>query len=433
MNKLIASHAIKQTFVGLMVALLAIGCIASESLAQAKTSKINAAKLGKQLCLDKITVRGHKPFFGIVLRGNDQQVLVAVEREHYRESAPKEYAIAARDERQLAIQAWQDILDRTKTATEDLQTPDLLKGFLDRERQRIDERLSKASSPDLNELDFRFMWLDLKKQDIANITLATPQAKQVAMWAWNEELPKVHQRTFDDLKADLEIEKIDVTQPAPDLSEHLPPRPQSNDEWTKRWALIQYTFGKPVDYQGALGTFTKAQPNQVGAIFDLAGAISNIQSVSLDEILNPSAKRNSSGFKSDLDAFSSVTSSCEKNNEDYCRVTDLKMTSSEQAGHVRVVWLVKLKGRGWSMVWNHNEPLQESLVTAQQIETLKQDPNIKTVLQLFSLLGTASPANENLALRTGAAVQTAQQTAQGKFQLYRDLYAKRLDGPVIFD
>lgn len=74
-------------------------------------------------------------------------------------------------------------------------------------------------------------------------------------------------------------------------------------------------------------------------------------------------------------------------------------------------------------------PVDVSTVRPDAVERIRNDPQIKSLQQVFAGLGAAGDLDR--ALKFGAAVENSQKAIDAQFSKFRDHYTRRLSGPPL--
>lgn len=408
--------------------LVCVHLIAPSAQGQAR----KAAARSPEPCVDVATLRQGKTVRGLIVSGDGNAQspwLMAVEREALRQDNPPLFERQAKLESQKARQAYDELKKRIE---QELLTADLAaayKDFLESELQRISPLLAAVQAQDGSKT--RFMWIELTQKECTNLRRASVDAQRVAVWAWSENLDDVTKRDRADLERELVQANIDVKLKLPDLSPELPPRPESEDSWYARLALVRYTLAGGIDFQGSAGVYVQAGQDRGVGMAELGPLIQKMMGGSLESLiaeLDPAAKAASQQSNSG-NWFSSVTPQVEAKGKREFRITRLDQDPAGQSATVETALVVNLPQRGWQIAWSGKQTRQAADVPAAAEEQLASDPQVKQVLSALSALGVNAEAEIKKAIRFGAATMAAQKAADSDFLHYRERYVDRLDGP----
>lgn len=421
-------------------------CLPSSAQAPRQTAQKNPSKksaaAAKSLCVDVVSFRQGMPAKGLIIgspsgisgksgKTRAESILMAVERDVLSHDNSTLYENAAKVERKAALRAWEELQQRLQKELDGGTAEPVLKAFYQSELERatsaLDELRTSADQP----LSTRFMWLELTAQEYSNVKRATPDAQRVAVWAWSEELQDVTTRDRADLLRELAGMNIDATLSPPDLSKQLAPRVQSDDEWAARLALVRYTLGRGLDFQGSAGVYLPAG-DRAGAVA-IAPLIEAMMSGNLESLLkelDPGSANDTSG-QAQRDWFSELIPRVEAQQRSEFRVTRLDPDPTGLTATVETALIAKLPSQGWHIVWSTKHTVRASEVSAEAERQIAEDPQVKTALSLLSALGAGAEGEVKKAIRFGAATTAAQKTVESQFAQFRDRYVQRLNGPPL--
>jgi hypothetical protein len=256
---------------------------------------------------------------------------------------------------------------------------------------------------------------------------AQPGARRLlAAVAWELNFPDVETSSGTKLQAAVSERFQDWESHDPDLSERLPPLPQSEEEWAARVALWEYAFRQPCEFQGTDAFVVRSdsgvpRPN-VAAL--LAPALESTLASQLGDLLNPDGVKPAGGPSR---WRTSAIAGAEKADVAACRVTRVDIDPAAAQGRVTVDFLVSLLG-GWETIWSTESGTDVASVREESIDQIRSDPQVKAVADALEGIGGGQI---DRALRFGAAVQGAQKEAEGRFLTFRDRYTRRLTGPPL--
>lgn len=398
-----------------------------------------AAAPSKSPCVDIVTFRQGMPAKGLIVdwssialaKPDAETILMAVPRDVFRRDNSAMFDRSAPAEREEATKAWSQLKQRLERELEVEPREPALTSLFERELERASRALEELAKQGDEPLTDRFMWLELKVKECALIQRAPPQSQRVAVWAWGEELVDVTSRDQKDLLRELSASGIDPALSPPDLSKLLPPRSQSDDQWAARLALVRYTFGRGLDFQGSGDVYLRSgngdQPVR------LAPLIEKMMSGSIETLLK---KLDPGAFAASDPAaaakwFEVVVPRVEEEKRTEFRITRLEQDPTAQAATVETALVARLPSRGWQIVWSTKQSVRTSEVTAQAEQQIAADPQVKSALSLLSALGANAEQEVKKAIRFGAATMAAQKTVESQFFQFRDRYGQRLDGPPL--
>jgi hypothetical protein len=379
------------------------------------------------LAVDVVSLKSGKSHRGAILaRRADGSVVMAVSRAWLQKADPKEFARQSRTENESQQAAWTQTRDRIEKLLADPPESRSLNFFLKQELPRLEQQL-KAESP----TELPFFILEIPGSHVAKLVPAPPDRQRIAQFAWKEGVKGVETRPAADLRKDLIAAEVDVDGPLPDLSDLLPAREQSEAEWSARLAIVEYTLGESLDFQGIGDSLVRTGGE--GQELDLAVLLPKLLTSQVDslfgDLLDPGAKPKAQPSPHP-NALKPAIAIAEKHQQLGFRVTRLDLNAERLAVTVHTEFVAHLGDGKWEAVWKHVESADGSKVRADAEKRIANDPQVKTVLE--SLKGFGADDAVTQAIRVGAATMAAQQAADAKFYEFRDRYVKRLDGPPLF-
>ena len=380
-----------------------------------------------QLAVDVVSLKSGKSVRGAVVKADAGAVSMAVSRAWLQHASPELFQKTVANESQLQRKIAEQLRDRLKTILETPPQDQRLAFFLKQELERVEAQLSRKEPAEPSQ----FLWLDLEQGTIAKVTRAAGDRQRVAMWAWNESLPHVESRDVHDLERELKQRKIDPTATPPDLSNRLAPQLQDDREWTARLAVVEYTFGTPLDFQGTGNVLVRIGTDQKG--IDLAPVLSKVLQSQVDSLLND-LLGDSGGAKppaKDGDWLKSASAEANELSVRGFRATRVDVKVDRGQAVIQTAFAARMPNGSWETVWSANEAQDSTKPRADVEAKIAEDPQIKEVLEAVKSFGLGADDKIRQAIRFGAATMAAQQAADGRFFEFRDRYLKRLDGPPL--
>jgi hypothetical protein len=324
--------------------------------------------------------------------------------------------------------------DRIKKQLERAPEESALAAFLRVERKRVESQFAEAVPSEQPQ----FVWLDLTAKKVAKITSPSVDRKRVAGWSWYERLANVEARDAEDLARELSRKRIDPTQPVPDLSERLPLRLQDEREWSARMALIDYSLGKPLDFQGTGDLLVRADHAKNAA--DVAPLIAKLFRGQVDALLKDLLNEGHSA--PGLSAPASPKSSnawleaairkAERDKARAFRATRVDLGLERRQATVNSAFVVQLANGKWEVIWS-DRVTEDGAQERPALEAgIANDPQVKSALGLLKSLGANGDDQVRSAIRFGAATMAAQQAVNSRFSRFQEPFLRRLDGPPLW-
>lgn len=399
---------------------------------QAQSSKSAAIS---QLGVDVVSLKSGKSVRGAILKNEaNGSVTMVVSREWLKQANPELLAKLATEEATTQRATWEELRDRL---TKLLVTPPESQRsvfFLKQELERVEKLLAQATPPEPPQ----FVWFEAKREAISKVAPSVPDRQRIALWAWSERLKEVESRDAADLTRELKQKGIDPTQPAPDLSDQLPPRPQDEREWAARMALVEYAFDTPLDFQGTGDVLVRS--NAARDLKDMAPVIAKVLRGQVDSFLKDltgesGSTKNSSATNNDW--LKSAMLDAEKSGATGFRATRVDLNVEGHQTSVQTVFVVRINTgpqaqSHWETIWSHRETADATKARADVEARIANDPQVKQALDAVKSLGLGAEDQIEQAIRFGAATMTAQQAADSRFFEFRDRHLKHLDGPPLW-
>lgn len=405
------------------IRLSTLGCLCGLAFVTAALAQGGKAVPVSQLAVDVVGLKTGKAIRGAIVKaGADGTLTVAVSREWLRTSNPDLYQKAVAKESETRKHALEQLCDRLKQKLETPPTEARLVFFLKQELERAQMQLA-ADKPDLPQ----FLWLELEQDAVARVVRASEDRHRVAMWAWSEQVPHVESRDVADLQRELKQRMIEVTAAPPDLSDRLGARLQDDREWAARMAIVEYSFGKPLDFQGTGDVLVRADPDR--KVADLAPVLSKVLKSQVDSLLKDLLGDGRPAATNDSDWLKSATSEADDSSMSGLRATRVEVKPEGGKATVQTVFAARMPGGKWEIAWSHRES-QDATKPRPDIEArINSDPQVKKILETTKSLGADDTVRQ--AIRFGAATMVAQEAANARFFEFRDRYTKHLDGPPL--
>jgi hypothetical protein len=329
----------------------------------------------------------------------------------------------------LQRQAHEQLRDRLKKAVGAAAGETSLAAFLTRELKRVDKLLVQSAPSEA----LQFIWFDGTKNKIAKVTRSAADRRRLAVWAWFEELPNVESCDAAVLARALKQKGVDPSQPPPDLSDRLPPRLQDDREWAARMALVAYSLGESLDFQGTGDMLVRSDKSANAK--DTAQVIAKLLSQQLDSLARDllggtqSAVGNSASSE---DWLKPAVREAESREARAFRATRVDLNLSGHQALVYSVFLVRLDSGDWETIWSDREAEDTAKPRAAIEETISKDPRVKSAFNAIRSLGQLTDDQLQQAIRSGAATMAAQKAVDRRFFAFQEPLLKRLDGPPLW-
>ncbi len=376
--------------------------------------------------VDVVTLKSGRSLRGVVASQEPNgSVTMVVSREWLGSANPTLLETALKEnqdgQRSSWTQARDRIVERQKTP---IDSPNLV-FFLKQEKERVDQKLADRNLPEID-----FLWLDVRHETIAKIARATPDRQKIALLGWNEHLPHVETRDASSLEKELTNRGVKLEVAPVDLSDRIPPRPQSDEEWAARMAIVEYSLAEPLDFQGMGDVLARTREGEPANLGDVLPKILQQQLGSVfKDLINDG--RPQQKLKGDSEWLAGAIRQAEREKLHGFRVTRLDIDPNAMRVTVETRFVAKLAESRWRTVWQATETGDGTKPRPQAEARIEQDPQLKTAVDTLKSLGLAEGDMLKQAIRIGAATMATQQAADAKFALFRDAYVRHLDGPPL--
>ncbi len=406
--------------------LATLGVLAAWSPARAQTRD---ARFSPQ-CIDLVKLKSGQTIRGAVVHQEaDGALLVAIQRDWLRRASPGLSVKIEKDEADSQHAAWTQLRDRLERELKAAPAESGLAAFLKGEQRRTAELLSRPGGAQ----GLQFAWLAVPKKNLARLVPAAPDRRRIAGWAWYERLAGVETRSAADLARELSRKGDNVSLPVPDFSDRFPPRLQDDREWAARMAVVGYTLGDSLDFQGTGDLLVRTGSSNNAA--DLSPIIARIFSQQVDsllkELLNPEGA-NARGGAAPHAWLKSALCEADRLRARGFRATRVDLNLNARQATVESAFAAKMPGGGWETIWSDRETQDGSKQRAQSEELITKDPQVSAALKAVKSLGLADDDQFQQAIRFGAATMAAQKAVDARFFAFRDPLVKRLDGPPLW-
>ncbi|MBX3443778.1 MAG: hypothetical protein KF774_15320 [Planctomyces sp.] len=401
--------------------------LAAAGLAASAANGDTTPNEARGLAADLVWLQGGGELRGAVLEASAEgDLLVAVRRDWLKAESPRLYEREAEREKERSHEVDEQLLTRLDEWIALREEDRSLFAAISAERRRCRERLdgkARAAEPP------EFCLIELPADDVRRVQRQTPDRRRLAVFAWRERLKNVETSSATKLVADAKAKSADWATVEADLSDRLPPLPQSDAEWRRRVALWEYVFREPCDLQGTGEVFVRtdsaAERPDVAAL--IAPIFQSTLKSQLADLLEPGlgAAPQPSRWRE------TAVRMAEQAEVLACRVTRLETNIERLSGQVATEFLVRedAASRQWTTLWKEERMIDPSQVTQKRVDALRDDPQVKQLLTTLAGFGVEGQLDQ--ALRFGAAVEIAQQESAAAFQAYRDRYTRDLRTPPL--
>jgi hypothetical protein len=390
---------------------------------------------GSRLAVDVVKLKSGKTLRGTIARSDsDGSLTMAVSREWLRKADPKLLASVEAEEGRTRVAALEQLRDRIKGELERVSEESAVTTILRVERKRVESQLAEAARPEQPQ----FVWLELTAKKVSKISSPSIDQKRIAGWSWYGRLANVEARDAEDLARELARRRIDPAQPVPDLSERLPLRLQNEREWSARIALIHYSLGKRLDFQGTGDLLVRADHAKNAA--DVAPLVAKLFGGQVDALLKdllneghsapgppaPASPKSSNAW------LEPAIREAERDRARAFRATRVDLGLERRQATVNSAFAVQLANGKWEVIWSDRDTEDGSQVRPALEAGIANDPQVRSALGLLKSLGANGDDQVRSAIRFGAATMAAQQAVNSRFSRFQEPFLQRLDGPPLW-
>lgn len=407
-----------------LAGLIALAVIGNRSAAAAPPVKKAAAGA---LAVDAVSLKSGRTIRGAILQKHaDRSVTMAVSRAWLQTAHPELFAQQDALDLKTQREAWTEARDRLKDLLATPPESQQLTFFLQSERDRLETNLT-AEEPKRAD----FFWMEFTNSQVARVNAATTEHQKLAVIAWNEGFVDVETQDAGSLQKELAKRNIRLDGPTPDISSRLPALPQDDREWAARQAVIEYVYRQPLDFQGMGDTLIRTGEGQKP---DLTAVFQKVMQQQVDSLLKGLLNEGPSRpepVKSDRELFAPAISAAESAGLRGFRVTRLQMDPDRNRVSVETRFLAKADQNRWQTVFITTEVADTSQARPDLEARIKDDPQVKSILETIKTVVLFDDAPLQTALRTGAATMSALQAADQVFFAFTNRYTQHVDRPKL--
>lgn len=396
-----------------------------------------------RFAVDMVTLKTGERLRGALLgEQSDGTVSMAVQRDWLQKNRPDMFRMVTAGETEDARRQLSDLETRLRDWITEREDENDLVAYLETELDRVAEQRQKLMDNPDGGLGTQFVMLSLQRNRLDFWFAQSPQNRRVAGLAWSARLDDVETREVGDLAAELRKRDIDPDIDSPRLTDRIPGRGQSEQEWAGRQAIVEFAFGKQVAFQG-MGTALFRTGNgakQIGMEqmlaemlpqllqSQLAGQLNGLGDLLNEPGLGGTRRKPAAPPEPDL---SKAIEAAEKENVRAFRVTQLELNVARRVARVNGRFVARMPNGKWQTVWTSTVNGDATQPRPGLRERIEKDPQVAQILKTVKGLGLGIEQQLNTALQFGAATMEAQQEADKQFIEFREQYLDRLDSPPL--
>ena len=425
---LISDSGKLNVFSGMLVwalaAMFLVGLSISENASRAEAQQKPSS--GDGLVVDVVSLKSGRSLRGAILSQQPNgPVLIAVSKEWLKSANPTLAEKTLKENQEDAREAWTQCCDRIAELVKSRSDSPHLVFYYKEELDRLKKLIA-----DPNPIDPDFLWMEVRHEAIGKVQRTSADRSRIAVFAWNERLPRVESRDASGLQKELTARGVKLEDPLPNLFDRLPARKQSDEEWAARIGLVEYSIGKPLDFQGMGETLARTGHGQGPNLAEVLPKLLKQQLGSLfDDLL--SDVRPAKKAKEDEEWLSAPIRTAVEEKVRGFRVTRLELDAATSQVIVETRFVAQIASGNWKTVWLGREVGDGTKPRPEAEARIEQDPQLKTAIETIKSVGLVDGGAIKRAIRIGAATMSAQQSADGVFSQFCDRYHRHLDGPPL--
>jgi hypothetical protein len=381
---------------------------------------------GDGLAVDVISLKSGKSLRGaIASQQPNGAITIVVSKDWFNVANPTLAEKTLKENLEGQKEAWLQTRDRVAELLKTAIASPHLTFFYKDELIRLEKLIA-----DRNPVEPDFLWIDVRKDAIAKIQRASTDRARIALLAWNERLPHVETRDAQGLLKELTGRGVNLDDPNPAVFDRLPSRVQTAEEWAARLALVEYSIGEPLNFQGMNETLARTRTGQAPNLGEILPKLLQQQLGSLlKDLINEG--RPPGQVKGVGEWLASSIRIAEHERARGFKVTRLELDASASQVIVEMRFVAQIADGKWKTIWLRKETGDGTKARPQAEAQIEQDPQLKSAIDTMKSLGLSDGDTLKRAIRIGAATMSTQQAADGAFAEFRDRYIRHLAGPPL--
>ncbi len=387
--------------------------VSPSGIAQSSSADFN--KLG----VDSVKLDNGKRLWGFALAVKpDRTLTFSADRALLKQSHPQLAAELAKAEAERFKSSQTRRLERIEAWLNQRSEDRGLAAFLNHELQRIEG----LTVEDLDKK--KFLTVDLPANRYRDLMHQPADRRQIAGLAYQYDLEMVAVTVVTQLKkqlvelgADIEVEKVD-------LSKHVVATLDDDRQWAARQAIVEHSLRAQIEFQGTGAVLIRrsAEPDLNAVVSQLVSGADPISQIGAELGLPEFSKA-----RTPTDWWRKATEEAER--DGFRGVSIIRMNQNALSDVVRVDahFFAMHQPGNWFEVVQFQAEANAAEQTAEQTARLKDDPQVKAILDTLNGLGLGDTALLDKSLRHGAAAQKAMQNASGQLNAFLTSHSRELD------
>ncbi len=398
----------------------------------ARQSPAQSSKIPEnRLAVDVLKLKNGVKFHGFVLGEDQGKVTMAVDRERLNTTHPGPYQEYLEKEKIAKKKAASQLKERIDEWIKERASDEALVAFLNDELNALTAELqSPASEAKIVELP-RFILVELPRDEIREFLIQPAEKRKVGGLAYQFRLASPATTHANVLETQLKAKDVDVKNTNLDISSDVPfAVVDTPKQWAARRALIEYVMRKPLDYTGMGASFVRQSDSidipELVAKFGGGGGMNSIAMIGA-ELGLPEFKEP----KPTDEWWRSICKSAEKEGYRGVFVTRLNSDPFRSDVVVEASFFAMESPDKWFEVQRFRKSADPGSQSEEALARVKNDPQVKRLLESVESLGIGDSSLLDKALRHGAAVQEAVQSVNTRFHLFKTRHTRNLRTPLI--
>jgi hypothetical protein len=296
------------------------------------------------------------------------------------------------------------------------------------ELERAEKMVQELDNPPAAVQAPQFHIVTVKRPLVASYFLSNQANHNIAMWGWSSGIPLIETSSPAEITRELKKQNIDPSQPAPEISDHLAPGRDTDDQWDIRMAIVSQGLGESISFQGSGDLMIRVGAETADAnVNAIMGQLMQSQVDALLKELSGQSKKSST--KDGIPAWAKAAiTQADKIPATHFRATQVDLDPLGERATVESIFMVKLASGQWKLVWRASADESPAEQKEDAIKRIANDPQIIAIKEQFSDNAGAAQSLDR-AIRFGAATDSALNTVNDEYMQFVSKFLKHLDYP----
>lgn len=385
----------------------------------------------KLYCVDIALLKGGTELRGTVLTRDDKELRMVVQREWLTSQQPDMAKMLDEETAAQAEANRKKLIERITAWKKERAADARLVSALNQELKRLEKPQANGAAP-----ASQFQIVTIPNDRVKRVFRANDRSRQLALVAWEQQLPHVETASFGTLRSAVEKKVPDWETAVVDLTDRLPAGlSQSPDEWAARQAIFEYEYRQRVDFQGTGNYLIRvgegAERPNLAEILSQTTAEALQSGLAGDELkalgLGLGAKTNPAANPDD--GLAKVIEQAEKLDARGFYVTRVPSITGTGPATVVTHFYARLSDDKYYVLWSSESTTGPANLKNEDIARVEQDPQVQEITKVAKALSLGE--NATTAVRFGTAIQASLQISEARFFKFRQRYNNTLDGPPL--